>query len=101
MIFCSKLKKQELPGMILSIDFEKACNMISWNFIDESLKYYNFESSIRNWVKMFQTGSESCVIQNGHISETIKLKRGCRQGAPISRYLFFISSRGLGGNVKR
>ena len=56
-------KKQEIPGMILSVDFEKAFDTISWNFIDKTLIYYNFDPSIRRWVKIFQTGSESCIIQ--------------------------------------
>ena len=76
--------------------------MISWNFIDKTLKYYNFGSSIRKWVKLFQKGSESCVIQNGLMSEPIKLMRGCRQGDQISPYLFiFKLAAGILGEMIR
>ena len=54
---------QNLPGMILSIDFEKAFDTVSWKFMDKTLKYYNFGPSIRKWIKIFQNGSEFCIIQ--------------------------------------
>ena len=72
-------KRQEIPGLILSIDFEKAFDTVSWKFIHKVLKYYNFGPSIISWIRLFQNGSESCIIQNGFMSDFFKLKRGCRQ----------------------
>ena len=40
-------KKQVIPGMILSIDFEKLFDTISWNFLDKTLSYYNFGPSCK------------------------------------------------------
>ena len=71
---------RNIPGNVLSIDFEKAFDTASWKFIDSALKNYKFGSSIRKWLKRFQNGEEASVIQNGFISEKFKLKRGCRQG---------------------
>ncbi|MCG7892737.1 MAG: reverse transcriptase domain-containing protein, partial [Candidatus Thiodiazotropha endolucinida] len=94
-------KKQNLPGLILSIDFEKAFDTVSWKFIDKTLKYYNFGQSIRKWVNIFQNGSESSIIQNGFMSESFGLKRGCRQGDPISPYLFVLSAEILGKMIRK
>ena len=94
-------KKQELPGLILSVDFEKAFDTVSWKFIESVLKYFNFGPSIISWIKLFQTGSESCIIQNGFISEFFYLKRGCRQGDPVSPYVFILCAEILGKMLRK
>ena len=67
-------KMRNMPSMILSIVFEKAFDIVSWNFIDNTLKHYKFGSSIRKWVQLFQNGAEASTIQNGFISESFALK---------------------------
>ena len=70
-----EVRNQDIPGLILSIDFEKAFDTISWKFIEKTLKYFNFGPSIIKWIKIFQTGAESCIIQNGCMSDFFRLKR--------------------------
>ena len=70
-------KNRNLQGLILSNVFEKAFDTVSWKFIEKSLNYYNFGNSIIRWISIFQKGAESCIIQNGFISEFFYLKWGC------------------------
>ena len=70
-------KRQEISGLILSTDFEEAFDTVSWTFIHKVLKFCNFGPSIISWIRHFQNGSESCIIQNGFMSDFLKL-RGCR-----------------------
>ena len=94
-------KSQNLPGLILSVDFEKAFDTVSWKFIEKVLDYFNFGPSVKSWIKLFQNGSESCIIQNGHMSDFLQLKRGCRQGVPLSPYIFILCAEILGKLVRK
>ena len=93
-------KNQNLPGLILSVDFEKAFDTVSWKFIEKVLDYFIFGPSVKSWIKLFQKGSESCIIQNGHMSDFLKLKRGCRQRDKISPYIFILCAEILGKMIR-
>jgi hypothetical protein len=92
---------QDLPGMIMMIDFEKAFDTVSWDFIQKVLDIFNFGESIQKWVKLFQNNSESAIISNGHFSTPFMLERGCRQGDPISPYIFVLCAEILGSAVRQ
>ena len=94
-------KSQNLPGLILSVDFEKAFDTVSWKFIEKVLDYFNFGPSVKSWIKLFQNGSESCIIQNGHMSDFLQLKQGCRQGDPLSPYIFILCAEILGKLIRK
>ena len=93
-------KQQNIPGLLVSIDFQQAFDSISWKFIDKTLDYFNFGPSFQKWIKLFQKGSESCILQNGYMSDYFTLQRGCRQGDPISPYIFILCVEVLGKMIR-
>ena len=93
-------KKQNIPGLLLSIDFEKAFDIVSWKFISKVLDYFNFGRSIKTWISLFQNGAESCILQNGFMSDFFNRKRGCRQGDLTSPYIFILCAEILGKMIR-
>ena len=41
-------EENQIPGLLLFIDFEKAFDSVSWKFIQKVLKFFNFGPSIKN-----------------------------------------------------
>ena len=90
-----------IPGLLLLIDFEKAFDSVAWSFIHKTLEFFNFGDSIKKWISVFYNNSKSCVIVNGHISSWFKLGRGCRQGDPLSPYIFILCVEILAHLIRR
>ena len=75
---------------MLLIDFEKAFDSVSWEFLYKTLDYFNFGKDIQSWIKLFNNDVIAYISQCGFLSEKINIKRGCRQGDPIASYEFLL-----------
>ena len=93
-------ENNNLPGIILAIDFQKAFDSIEWSFIKQALSKYNFGPSFIKWFDLFYTNISSCVINNGVTSQYFTIQRGVRQGDPLSPYLFILSIELLACAIK-
>jgi hypothetical protein len=84
---------------LILLDFEKAFDSVEWNFICKSLEFLGFGPSIMHWFETFYHNSESCVLNNEHLSKRFKIERGGRQ-KPLSPCLFILSVELLSGAIK-
>ena len=77
-------KEQNIPGILLFIDFEKAFDSLNWNFLLKCLNVFGFGPSLIRWIGTFYTNISSCVLNNGLCSQYFEVQRGVRQGDPLS-----------------
>ena len=81
----------QVPGLMVAIDFEKAFDSLSWNFLSNALRSFNFGNSFIIGSLFCYTNITSCVTNNGFSSLMFKVERGVRQGDPLPLYLFIIA----------
>ena len=57
-----------------------------------SWKFFGFCNKFIDWIRLFNNDISACIVQCGHLSQKIKVGRGCRQGEPISAYIFLLAA---------
>jgi hypothetical protein len=63
-----RTEEEQIPGLLLLVDFEKAFDSLEWDFMFKCLNFLGFAESIIKWVKHFYTYISSCIVNNGHCS---------------------------------
>ena len=81
---------KDIPGLLLFIDFEKAFVTIEWTFLRKALEHFGFGSSLINWINLFYSDIQSCIMNNGWSGSFFSLGRGVRQGCLLSPHLFIL-----------
>ena len=79
-----------IDGVLFSADFEKAFDSIEHPFILATLESFGFGPQFLLWIRVILNNGESCIMNNGHSTGYFPIKRGCRQGDPLSAYIFII-----------
>ena len=92
--------EQNLPGLLLFLDFEKAFDTVEWNFIlKKRLEYLALDRLLSNGSTCYNN-IESCVLNDGWSTDFFKLGRGVRQGCPLSLYLFILCVEVLAEKIR-
>ncbi|KAJ9539315.1 hypothetical protein OSB04_032048 [Centaurea solstitialis] len=80
---------------VFKVDFDKAFDSVSWEYLDEVMEQMRFGQKWRRWIKECLSSASVSVLINGSPSSEFHMKRGVRQGDPMAPFLFLIAAEGL------
>ncbi|RVX22620.1 putative ribonuclease H protein [Vitis vinifera] len=83
-------KRSGEEGVVFKIDFEKAYDHVSWDFLDHVMEKKGFNPRWRNWIRGCLSSVSFAILVNGNAKEWVKASRGLRQGDPLFPFLFTI-----------
>lgn len=78
----------KINGYILSVDQEKAFDMLDRDFLVKVLRKMNFGEIFISWIEILYKETIGRILLNGYISTDFDITRGVRQGCPLSAYVY-------------
>jgi hypothetical protein len=85
------LHRRKRPSLLIKLDFAKAFDSVSWEYLLELLQRLGFSSRWRDWLSLLLSSAASEIILNGTNGRSIRHRRGLRQGDPLSPLLFILA----------
>jgi len=95
------LRRRRMSGLCFKVDFEKAYDSVSWEFLYDMLRRLGFHSRWIMWIKGCLASASVSVLVNGSPTEEFYPSRGLRQGDRLAPFLFLVVAEGLTGIVRQ
>ncbi|XP_058752759.1 uncharacterized protein LOC131625939 [Vicia villosa] len=94
-------RKEGSKCIPFKVDFEKAYDKVSWNFLRYMMQRMDFGHRWLKWMELLVFNSNMSILVNGSPTKEFTVSRGLRQGDPLSPFIFVLVAEGLAGLVKK
>ena len=85
------VKSKHIDGDFISLDFEKTFDTVDHDWLEKTMVKLGSSQHFVKITKSLNCNAKCQAIVNGYFTEQICLRRGVRQGDPLSLYLFLTS----------
>ena len=89
-------KQNKIQALLISVDFEKAFDTVSWSAMTKVLKAFGFGEYFIKLIMICYRDFEVRVGNNGHFTEPLQIFRGNKQGCPLSALKFLLIIETIG-----
>ncbi|XP_068472094.1 uncharacterized protein [Phaseolus vulgaris] len=96
-----EVKRKKKECVVFKVDYEKAYDSVSWEFIYYMLGRLGFCGKWIEWIKNSLEISSIPVLVNGSPTTEFEPLKGLRQGDHLASFLFLIAAEGLAGVVRQ
>ncbi|XP_058776285.1 secreted RxLR effector protein 78-like [Vicia villosa] len=94
-------RRKKRSCLLLRVDFEKAYDSVSWQYLRETMIGMGFGNRWMRWMDACIFNNHMSVLVNGSATKEFKVQKGLRQGDPLSPFLFVLAMEGLTALVKK
>uniref|UniRef100_A0A803J2H9 Reverse transcriptase domain-containing protein n=1 Tax=Xenopus tropicalis TaxID=8364 RepID=A0A803J2H9_XENTR len=101
-LFTNIWAKHDVTGerVVVALDTEKAFDTVEWSYLWALLTRYGLGSQFISWVKALYESPSARIMVNSELSQAFPLKRGTRQGCPLSPFLFALAIEPLAIKIR-
>lgn len=78
------IKRKEMDGIVLKLDFEKIFDSVNWDFLFEVLEAIGFHSQWNFLISSLYSSMKDLCWLMDHQLQNFFFQRGLRQGDPLS-----------------
>ena len=94
------IERTDEPGILISLDQEKAFDRVDRSFLMNLLQHFGFGPSFCRWISTLYNGANMQIMVNGWLTRKIDLQRGVRQGDSLSPMLYILCVEVLAAKIR-
>ena len=96
-----KAKRCQKPCIVFKVDYEKAYDSVSWEYLIYMMRRLGFGSKWIQWILGCLKSASISVLVNGSPSTEFLSQKGLRQGDSLSPLLLNIAAEGVSGLMSK